>query len=270
VVCGDEVQCEVDERLGEIHAVAINPRVSCLARANSRGLPEPVVANISRVLVVLAPLPEPDFFIVDRYLAAAASASVVAILVLNKRELEITTGLRSELEAFEATGYQTIKCSARSGDGVDAIVDACRAEVAVLVGQSGTGKSSLLRRLVPESEAATGNLMRDEEGRHTTSASRLYDLPNGGCLIDSPGVRDFAPALESLEPATLGFVEVARRAPQCRFHDCRHMREPDCAVRKAVEIGAMSARRYESYRRMRVLYETLSTVRGPANRPKFS
>src|SRR5581483_1958117 len=115
-------------------------------------------------------------------------------------------------------------------------------------------------------EVEIGGLMREEEGRHTTTVSRLYDLAGGGRLIDSPGVRDFAPAVDRLDPRHLGFVELARLAPGCRFHDCRHMREPGCAVRQAVESGQMDARRYESYRRLRRLAEDLASVRRPKQR----
>ena len=115
---------------------------------------------------------------------------------------------------------------------------------------------------MPEADIRTGELMlRTQEGTHTTTASRLYDLQGGGHLIDSPGVRDFAPALSRLEPTSLGFLEVAQRAPQCRFDDCRHLKEPACAVRAASESGDMSARRYESYRRLRRLFETLGSRR---------
>ena len=126
----------------------------------------------------------------------------------------------------------------------------------MLVGQSGVGKSSLLQPLVPHSDAAVGDLIRDDEGRHTTSTTRLYRLPGGGEIIDAPGVRDFAPAIDRLEPRALGFVDVESLASQCRFADCRHLREPGCAVRAA--LGAtLSARRYESYRRLRRLYDRL-------------
>src|ERR1700742_5289168 len=97
-------------------------------------------------------------------------------------------------------------------------------------------------------------LVREEEGRHTTTASRLFDLPAGGSLIDSPGVRDFAPAIDRLDPGHLGFMGVARLAPECRFADCRHMREPGCAVIAAMANGSLHARRYESYRRLRRLF----------------
>ena len=111
-----------------------------------------------------------------------------------------------------------------------------------------------------------GDLVRGEEGRHTTTRSRLYDLPGGGQLIDSPGVRDFAPAIQALEPSSLGFVEIDRLAVDCRFADCRHMAEPGCAVRRAADDGTLDARRYESYRRMRRLFEDLKAAQGPGRR----
>ncbi len=237
------------------------PRRTALYRSNARGKAEPVLANLTRLLVVIAPLPSPDPFVADRYLAAAESAGIAATLVLNKAELEIDTALRAQLAAYSAAGYDCIPASAGTGAGMDALLAACGGQVAALVGQSGVGKSSLVRRLAPEAEVEIGALMREEEGRHTTTASRLYELPGGGRLIDSPGVRDFAPAVDHLDPRHLGFVEVARLAPGCRFLDCRHMREPGCAVRQAVESGMMDPRRYESYRRLRRLFEELTAAR---------
>ncbi|HXZ60302.1 MAG TPA: ribosome small subunit-dependent GTPase A [Steroidobacteraceae bacterium] len=267
VVCGDEVRCRADPRHDELHVIEVLPRVSALYRANARGRAEPVVANLSRLLVVLAPLPVPDLFVVDRYLAAAASAHIEATLVLNKEELGADDALAAELAAYAAAGYTVLRCSARGGAGTEALLQALPAgAMAALVGQSGVGKSSLIARLLPGERLAIGELVREEEGRHTTTAARLFELPGGRALIDSPGVRDFAPALESLEPRSLGFVEVERLAPQCRFLDCRHMREPGCAVRAAAEAGSFHPRRYESYRRLRRLREELNAARGHGRR----
>ena len=265
-VCGDDVRCRNDPRHGEVHVIEVLPRRTALYRSSSRGRVEPVLANITRLLVVIAPVPSPDPFVTDRYLAASESAGIRATIVLNKAELDIDETLRSQLEVYGAIGYDCMAVSATTGDGVDALLFACAGQIAALVGQSGVGKSSLVRRLGPEAEVEIGELMREEEGRHTTTASRLHELPGSGGLIDSPGVRDFAPAVDHLDPRHLGFVEVARLAPGCRFLDCRHMREPGCAVRQAVEDGSMDARRYESYRRLRRLAEDLTSVRGPKQR----
>jgi ribosome biogenesis GTPase / thiamine phosphate phosphatase len=266
VVCGDNVRCRADPHHDEVHVVEILARRTALYRSNLRGMTEPVVANLSRLLVVLAPVPVPDLFVLDRYLAAAESGGIVGLLVVNKTELGIDAELREQLDTFSAAGYRWLPCSVRTGEGIDAVLQVCAGQTAALVGQSGVGKSSLVDRLVPGTGVEVGELVRQEEGRHTTTASRLFDLPLGGHLIDSPGVRDFAPAVDRLDGRSLGFVEVERLAPSCRFSDCRHMREPGCAVQDAVENGGMSSRRYESYRRLRRLYEELTAARGPERR----
>jgi ribosome biogenesis GTPase len=261
-VCGDDVRCRSDPHHGEVHALEVLPRRTALYRSNARGAAEPVLANLTRLLIVIAPVPPPDPFVTDRYLAAAESAGIAATPVLNKAELGIDAALRMQLEVYAAVGYPCMTVSAETGQGVDALLSACAGHVAALVGQSGVGKSSLVRRLAPDIEVEIGGLMRDEAGRHTTTVSRLYELPGGGRLIDSPGVRDFAPAADHLDPRHLGFVEIARLAPGCRFLDCRHMREPGCAVQQGVESGSMDARRYESYRRLRRLAQELTGARG--------
>ncbi|HEX7417648.1 MAG TPA: ribosome small subunit-dependent GTPase A, partial [Steroidobacteraceae bacterium] len=228
--------------------------------------------------VVIALRPPPDWFVVDRYLAAAASAGIAALLVLNKCELErdaaADAALHAEFAAYAAAGYPCLACSARAGSGIETLLARLAGETAVLVGQSGVGKSSLVKRLVPDAIAATGELVREEEGRHTTTASRLYDLPivagaratTPGHLIDSPGVRDFAPAIDRLELRSLGFTEIERLAGGCRFADCQHMREPSCAVIQAVEAGTLHPRRYESYRRLRRLNDELRAAQGPGRK----
>lgn len=266
VVCGDNVRYRIDPHHDEVHVVEVLARRSALYRSNLRGVTEPVVANLSRLLVVMAPLPAPDLFVIDRYLAAAESAGIAGLLVLNKSDLGVDEALRTELDAYATAGYQWLTCSVRNGAGIDSVQKACAGGVAALVGQSGVGKSSLVGHLIPDAGVEVGSLVREEEGRHTTTASRMFNLPGGGHLIDSPGVRDFAPAVDRLDGRSLGFVEVERLAPGCRFSDCRHMREPSCAVRDATENGGMSPRRYESYRRLRRLYEELSAARGPERR----
>lgn len=271
-VCGDFVRCEADAAHGEVHATEVLPRRSVLERANTRGGAEAVVANISLLVTVLAPEPRPDPFIIDRYLCAASSAGIAALVVANKCELPEAAELSAQLAVWRDAGYGTLACSGVTGEGLEALAAALRGHDAVFVGQSGVGKSSLIGRLVPEAEIAVGVLDRDAEGRHTTTASKLYDLPgegpDHGHLLDSPGVRDFAPAIATLEPRSLGFPEVEQLAPGCRFMDCRHLREPDCAVRTAAETGGFDARRYESYRRLRRLYEDLQAAAGPGKRER--
>ncbi|HEX6397888.1 MAG TPA: ribosome small subunit-dependent GTPase A [Steroidobacteraceae bacterium] len=269
IVCGDRVRCEPDARHDGLLIVDVLPRRTLLARANLRGASEPVVANITQLVVVVAPLPAADFFIVDRYLCAATAAGIAGVIAVNKSDLADSLD-PDELSAYAQAGYAHVACSAKAGSGLEPLKQALTGAISVLVGQSGVGKSSLVSALLPEADVITGDLMREEEGRHTTTASRAYPLKLGGTLIDSPGVRDFAPAIDQLDERTLGFPEVASLAPDCRFQDCRHMQEPNCAVVAAVDAKGLHARRYESYRRLRRRYSDLVEARGPASRNRRS
>lgn len=255
IVCGDRVECELQGE--ELLVSAVLPRATFLRRSTLRGRSEPLAANLTQLAVVLAPLPAPDLFLVDRYLCAAECAGIAALVVANKSDLPEAAALRVLLQPLADAGYPVLATHAHD-DGIGDLQRALPGHTTILVGQSGVGKSSLTTQLADcRDDIAVGELVRNEEGRHTTTASRLYDCHGGGRLVDSPGVRDFAPAIDDLEPSTLGFREIARLAPQCRFLDCRHMQEPGCAVQQAVETGSLDARRYESYRRLRRLYDQL-------------
>jgi ribosome biogenesis GTPase len=266
IVCGDQVQCE--QQGNELLVTGTLPRTSFLRRSTLRGRSEPLAANLTQLAVVLAPVPMPDLFMLDRYLCAAECAGLRALIVVNKMDIPEATALREALTPHAKLGYAVISASATNSlAGLTTLNASLRGETTILVGQSGVGKSSITSLVANDAaDIAIGELMREEEGRHTTTASRLYECVDGGRLIDSPGVRDFAPAVDDLEASTLGFREVAMLAPQCRFQDCRHMQEPKCAVRTAAGDGSMDARRYESYRRLRRLYEELWEHRSERDR----
>ena len=157
-------------------------------------------------------------------------------------------------------GYAVVPASTRHEDGVAALRARLANGTSVLVGQSGVGKSSLTNALVPDIEAAVAEVSRaSETGRHTTTTSSLHVLPSGGELIDSPGVRDFAPPLPPPRAVAGGYVEIASLAGECRFRDCLHRHEPGCRVVAAAGEGLVSARRLESYRRLLALAEEMSS-----------
>jgi ribosome biogenesis GTPase len=231
------------------------PRKNELSRPDRRGRIEILVANIDLVAVVAADAPAADWFIVDRFLAAAELINVSALVLFNKTDLGAATeSSAAELTEFAKIGYQTVRCSAKSGDNLNQLQQHLRDQTAIIVGQSGVGKSSLINYLIGGAQQRTAELSRSTgEGRHTTANSVMWSLPEGGVVIDSPGVRDYAPAIDSPDLVARGFREIDDHGQNCRFANCRHLREPDCAVKSAVEAGDISARRYESYRRLLAL-----------------
>jgi ribosome biogenesis GTPase len=179
-------------------------------------------------------------------------------VVLNKTDLPGSDALRRQLAAYGRIGYPVLAVSAKSGDGIPELDQALAGGTGILVGQSGVGKSSLINALCPGADVATAELsLAADEGRHTTTASMLHHLPGGGALIDSPGVRDYAPGLVPREAVQVGFREIRDASEGCRFGNCMHLVEPGCAVRSSVEDSAIEPRRYESYRRLLRLVENL-------------
>lgn len=238
------------------------PRRNVLSRCDSRGRTESLAANLDQLGVVVAARPACDPFVVDRYLAGARYAGIDALLIVNKLDLPADAGDLSFVEPLRALGIAIVAVSARSGAGLQALVEQLAGRRSLLAGQSGVGKSSLLNALAGEAVRATGALSQGSgEGRHTTVSSAILRTPWGE-IADSPGVRDYAPPVVPIKDVQLGFAEIAARARECRFLDCLHLREPQCAVRAGVEAGNIDPRRYESYRRLLNLTRQLDEKRG--------
>jgi ribosome biogenesis GTPase len=254
-VCGDEVEVRALAPGSQDvpRVVSVRSRRTLFARADSRGRTEPLAANATMLVALLAAEPEPDPYVTDRYLAGAALASMQAMIVVNKADLPSAQieAFRALIQEYRAAAYEVIELSALDTRSVAPLAERLRSEVAILAGQSGVGKSTLTNALVPESARATRTLSdATGEGRHTTVSTALFRMRGGGELIDSPGVRDYAPPLVEDAMVQVGWPEILRLAPQCRFNNCLHLREPGCAVTAAVGTGAVAARRYESYKRL--------------------
>jgi len=231
------------------------PRRTSFSRTDSRGRIEVLAANLDLLAVVFAPEPEPDLYIVDRYLAGAAYASLDALIVFNKSDL----GVSDWLEDYRRAGYTTLEISAKEDTGLEALRAGVNGKKILLAGQSGVGKSTLANALVPQSQRPTRELSSSSgEGRHTTVSSAWFDMPNNGALIDSPGVRDYAPPPLTDDKVQVGWSEILALAPSCRFNNCLHLREPGCAVLKALDDESISQRRYDSYRRLLNLMRQLA------------
>jgi ribosome biogenesis GTPase / thiamine phosphate phosphatase len=255
-VCGDRVSWSLSPAADGPAVESIEARRNLIERIDARGRAEPVAANIDRLAVVVAPEPAPDWFLVDRYCAAALLKDIEALLIANKSDLGFGS-LLPELNVYRQLGVACVEVACTPAAGLGAL-RAALSGVTLLVGQSGVGKSSLVNALVPDAAAITAELTREVEGRHTTTTARWYALGGRSAIMDAPGVRDFAPPAHLVRAAERGFAEIHAQSHHCRFNDCRHFEEPGCAVRQAVEALKISARRYESYRRLARLYEELA------------
>lgn len=262
-VCGDVVQAEPIDNESDWLITSIDPRRNELNRPNMRGQVEVLAANLDALVVVAAVSPLPDWFIVDRYLCSAELMGAEAIVVFNKVDLLEGHDIEiPELQEYRDIGIEVLECSAENGQGVAELRRLLAEKCAIIVGQSGVGKSSLINELVAVSNQRTADISaKTGEGRHTTVNSVMIPLLKGGAVIDSPGVRDYAPALADSADAAAGFREIAKAAQSCRFANCRHLREPGCAVKAGVDDESISYRRYESFKRVVNLTEKLSEGR---------
>ena len=210
-----------------------------------------LVANADRMLVVVAAArPKTRRDLIDRLLVVGESGGVASVLVVNKMDLEGAADLAEELErVYEPIGYQVVRVSAQTGEGLDRFGEQICEGIAVLAGPSGVGKSSLVNAFEPEHELRTGELSRKRgTGRHTTVNASLIQLGCGGLVADTPGFSDVG--IWGVGRAELDgcFPEFRPLVENCRFRGCSHIHEPDCAVRSALEEGTIDSGRYESYR----------------------
>lgn len=246
---GDHVQWERQAQ-GNAAVTRILPRQNVLERPDFRGRLRPIAANINLLIVVTSWQPKPVWETIDRYLIAARRLPAEVLLVMNKDDLRANHATAEDeacLQEYPQAGFNVLHVAADQSQGMDEIRAAIQGHTAIMVGQSGVGKSSIAAQLLPEQNIRIGTIADTGEGRHTTTTATLYPLPSGGALIDSPGVRDFG--LINLEFSSLetGFPEFAPFLGDCRFHNCTHNHEPGCAVKAAAAAGEIPARRFARY-----------------------
>jgi ribosome biogenesis GTPase len=227
-------------------------RRTALVRRAAGTLAEPqvVAVNVDVFFVVTAANRDFNERRLERYVAAVWNSGAAPVVVLNKVDLAGERGPLLDVVGRVALGVPVVCASAVSGEGLDALRDYIGADKTVgFIGSSGVGKSSLANRLLGREAQAVGDLRNDERGRHTTTARQLIQLPEGGVLIDTPGMRELG-LLEDAGGLTTSFADVLELATRCRFRDCAHSGEPGCAVGAAVASGELPAERLASYRKL--------------------
>ena len=259
VAVGDRVRCSVGEQLDETHPAVITevlPRRNYLIRrsTNLSRQSHVIAANLDQVLVTVSLyFPEIKLPFLDRILVTCEVYGIPAVILLNKIDMygsEVPEQVGEFVRIYNRAGYEVIPTSAVTGEGVDKVRGLCRGRLSLLTGESGVGKSSLIKAVDPSLNPRTGLISEAHlQGRHTTSLYEMYrmNLGGGGYLIDAPGLRGFGLVDMEKEEIYRYFPEMLRVADHCRFVPCTHTHEPGCAVKAAVDEGLISPERYNSY-----------------------
>ena len=237
------------EREGVIDRV--EPRSGQLQRRAGRRT-QTIVANVDQAIIVSSarePRPKPN--LIDRYIVAAHAGSITPVVCMNKIDLDDDGSARAVLARYETIGYRALATSATTGAGIEELRGVLTGKSNVIAGQSGVGKSSLLNAVQPGLRLRVGDISeRIQKGRHTTTTATLMRLDGGGYVVDTPGIRAFDISLVPRHELGMHFVEFAARLAGCKFSDCTHTHEDDCAIKSAVEAGEILPERYASYSQM--------------------
>lgn len=251
-VVGDEVLwIQKSQDQGVISA--IKPRRTVLMKGDSRNKKKIIAANLDYIYIVMAPLPEFSDYLIDRYLIAAELLELQPVLVLNKIDLLDGNNknlLLDKLACYKRISYPIILTSVFEEEGLAQFQAHLGNKRGVLVGPSGVGKSSIIAKLSDEQSISIGDVSLKGTGKHTTTVTRLYHLTGGGELIDSPGVREFNLWPIEREEILKGFKEFKAYLGHCKFRDCKHLLEPNCAIKEAVASGKIAESRYLSYQKL--------------------
>jgi len=227
IACGDNVVIQLDQKDHGV-VIAVNERKNLLEKTGFAGLAKAVAANIGQVVIVCSVEPEPNDYLIDRYLTAAENLPADALILINKIDL-LNNDNRSVINTIKETyrniGYRVIETSIKKNIGLEAL----KPDIDIRIGEISTAS---------------------KEGKHTTTVSSLYHLPDGGALIDSPGVRDFTPWNRDKEDIINGFIELKPYQGYCKFSNCTHTTEPGCAITEALDKGELSQQRVNSFKKM--------------------
>lgn len=249
-VCGDQVIWQVEDNLTGV-IIAIQPRQNEWDRHTRRGERKVVAANITHALIVVSAKPEIHEGLIDRALVALENRNIKATIVFNKTDLLSEEQLkthRQRLLVYQQLGYSVIETSVKQSHGLGSLLHALQNEISIFMGESGVGKSSLIQALLPDEAIRIGAISEvHEQGKHTTTTAKLYHLPDGGRIVDSPGIREFFIPHFTSEELIHGFREFRPYLGQCQFRDCLHNQEPGCAICLAAETGEITDKRWRSY-----------------------
>ncbi|MCD6163030.1 MAG: ribosome small subunit-dependent GTPase A [candidate division Zixibacteria bacterium] len=253
VAVGDNVEFKITIK-GQVVIENVLPRKQYLARPGKlvKGKVQVIAANLDQ-LVIISSTQNPNFKpgLIDRFLVSALNEKLKAVIVINKIDLTEKNIHNDYLDAWRSVGFPAIYTSAKTGEGIEKLISLLKGKSSAMAGHSGVGKSSLLNAIKPSLKLATKKISKASgRGVHTTSSVIMFPLDSDSWVVDTPGIKVFG--LTGIDKNNLfqNFPEMAELSGKCRFNNCLHISEPDCAVKKAVETGSINKFRYLSYKRI--------------------
>ena len=249
---------ETNEILDEVTLIdKPKKRINVVERFDKLGKKQIVAANVTQLLIVIAPEPEPNFLLLDKLLLVSELMKNQASIIYNKIDLSHLEDNR--ILKYQKLGYKLINMSAKTNNNFDALNDQLMSQTSFLVGQSGVGKSTITNMLLNNKKLKTKALSsKTNKGRHTTSTTSLYQINSKSYLIDTPGVENLHPAIENSQDIQLGFKEIRMHLGNCKYRDCIHISEPFCSVKDHVSKNEIETSRYENYKKLVVDYKKTS------------
>lgn len=251
---GDEVRVEYEENAFQHFVVEILTRKNYLIRQSPRkkGDTHILASNLDQVVLLASiSLPRTSLGFIDRVLLNTALYEIPTVIVFNKTDIQVGKNLTKQKEAvglYQRLGYMVLEVSAATGLNTEVFKEQFKDKRSLVIGHSGVGKSTLVNILIPYLDQKTNEISKKfKKGKHTTSYSELFLIPEGGEVIDCPGVKEFGVADLDKSEVGQGFVEFLNYQGQCKYDNCIHMAETDCAIQDALENGRINSSRYESY-----------------------